>query len=767
MPCNALMLEFLKGVQDSKTKAEVEVESEETDCKRSSSTRDHNAGPALTTESSSSSGSHHGNRWFGTSNERFGMVSKGEDFSDDDEEDEMEVDGSLTADSSSLGVQSSLSTRTVSSIGLTNPNKQGRRGGFATAKASQKRPPASFVVWMKNQRLSSGISTPSDSSSGENDDDENARRLRRVLTTDLWSHHEEIVLAGLKDLVCMCPSSSSRLKEEEQSEEEREVDKIRHSGLGDDNALHEMVLMGGHLGVVCAMQAFPRSAPIQMHGLRLLLLLGMSFNRHWLNVLGQLGGIGVAVQALLSFPAARDLNSAPTSLSSSSSTTSSSSSCCRAMPRWYKAPVALHSRAYKLLSLLLSTRDNLVRFVRDPDAGWLQVRALLEREPYDPPARRWIGRLLQRLAAWEDEAEKDNDDDCSRGSGLGLASALCLSVSSLEVDCMSVRPSSDGSSIKSTVTESTVEESETSNPDDNDHDEEGSGSNADCSESVPTGGSDETRASAAAAAASTASLTTATSKPKKRVTFAPVPFDEWDYEGDDLSEISVDDADSASSSSDGSEPETSCPVEALFVQSAIHDALSHDDPSDALRTVRETLKRSRQEFAQTFLEVGGPLALTQCLGDRLEIKNVQLRGYDIMHQLLKLDGFADVLGDLDAVRIVLEGLRSHPQSETLAKDGCHALFELISRCDANVDRFLSLDGLIMVLSILTSFEGRPGVEHRACQVLAAFAPHGKPLLFELGGVSAVQRILERNSSPPSGSKTRDAAQQVLDCMLTV
>jgi hypothetical protein len=63
------------------------------------------------------------------------------------------------------------------------------------------------------------------------------------------------------------------------------------------------------------------------------------------------------------------------------------------------------------------------------------------------------------------------------------------------------------------------------------------------------------------------------------------------------------------------------------------------------------------------------------------------------------------------------------------------------------------------------------VEHRACQVLLASAsPPCKPILFELGGAAAAQRIVDKASGAGGGAvstRARDAAQQVLDRLFAV
>jgi hypothetical protein len=452
------------------------------------------------------------------------------------------------------------------------------------------------------------------------------RQLRFIVTKSLWSQEEKTVLTGLKDLVQMCsPTAGDTVNENE-------------------NFLHELVLLGGHLGVVCAMQAFRRSVHIQMQGLHLLLMLGSSLNQRWLDVLGQLGAMSVAVQALLTF-----------STSQESSSSSSSS------PRSH-IPDSLFSRSYRLITMLLSTRDNMERFVANSnELGLSQILSILNHEKYDSKTQRLIGRLLKRLSAWRDE------------EGEHVLAEMHDSITSFE----GVWMTSTDASIKSNVTQSTFEESETSNGDEVDSVLPSSRKGRDqLAEAVDTNCNAESSAG------------------RKRVTFAPVTFEECECEGDDMSEISTGDDNVQSSESEIVETSLESQETAArsFVQGMVNELLSYQDPSDALRIIRQSFKTSREEYARLFLEMGGPLALTQCLVDRRSYKNVQLRGYDVLHQLLKLDGFGDILGELGAVEIVVEGMQAHPSSETLTRDGCHALFELLAKSQENIDRFIDVNG---------------------------------------------------------------------------
>jgi hypothetical protein len=519
-----------------------------------------------------------------------------------------------------------------------------------------------------------------------------AHQFRFIVTKSLWSQEERTVLAGLKDLVRMCSPTPG------------------DNDTNSETFLHELVLLGGHLGVLCAMQAFRRSVHIQMQGLHLLLMLGSSLNQRWLSVLGQLGAMSVAVQALLTFP---------TSQESSSSLRS-------------QTPDALYSRAYRLIALLLSTRENMERFVANSnDLGLSQLLSTLDREKHDSKTQRLIGRLLQRLSAWRDE------------EGEHVLAEMHDSITSFEEVWMT----STDASIKSNITQSTFEESETSNGDEADsllpssrkiHDQ--------------LVGSVFTDAESAPA--------------KKRVTFAPLTFEESDCEGDDMSEISADDDNAHSLDLDivGASLESSEADARRFVQAMVNELLSYEDPSEALRIIRQSFKNSREEYARLFLEVGGPLALTQCLADRLMFKNVQLRGYDVLHQLLKLDGFGDILGELGAVEIVAHGVQAHPSSETLARDGCHALFELMAKSQANIDRFIDVNGIQVVVRAMETHASETSVVYRACQVFQQCTTNYKTSMLQSGVASALSRVIERNLKH---DRTNAAARAVLNDLLSL
>jgi hypothetical protein len=554
----------------------------------------------------------------------------------------------------------------------------------------------------RNEDASNNFSSRLDQETGESLDNTHAseaHQFRFIVTKSLWSQEERTVLAGLKDLVRMCSLTPG--------DNETDID--------NETFLHELVLLGGHLGVLCAMQAFRRSMHIQMQGLHLLLMLGSSLNHRWLSVLGQLGAMGVAVQALLTF-----------STSQEEEEESSSSS-----PR-SQTPDALYSRAYRLITLLLSTRENMERFVANSnDLGLSQLLSTLDREKYDSKTQRLIGRLLQRLSAWRDE------------EGEHVLAEMHDSITSFE----GVWMTSTDTSIKSNVTQSTFEESETSNGDEADsllpssqkiHDELVGPVFTD-SESAPA---------------------------KKRVTFAPLTFEESECGGDDMSEISADDDNVHSFDSDIVETsfESSEADARRFVQAMVNELLSYEDPSEALRIIRQSFKTSREEYARLFLEVGGPLALTQCLADRLKFKNVQLRGYDVLHQLLKLDGFGDVLGDLGAVEIVAQGIQAHPSSETLARDGCHALFELMAKSQANIDRFIDVNGIQVVVRAMETHAVETSVAYRACQVLQQCTTNYKTSMLQNGVASALSRVIERNLKH---DRTNAAARAVLNDLLSL
>jgi hypothetical protein len=519
-------------------------------------------------------------------------------------------------------------------------------------------------------------------------------QFRFIVTKSLWSQEERTVLAGLKDLVRVCSPTPG------------------DTDTNNETFLHELVLLGGHLGVLCAMQAFRRSVHIQMQGLHLLLMLGSSLNHRWLSVLGQLGAMSVAVQALLTSP--------PSQESSSSSS-----------PRSH-IPDALYSRAYRLITLLLSTRENMERFVANSnELGLSQLLSTLDQEKYDLKTQRLIGRLLQRLSAWRDE------------EGEHVLAEMHDSITSFEEVWMT----STDASIKSNITQSTFEESETSNGDEADsllpsspkiHDQLVGPVFTD-SESAPA---------------------------KKRVTFAPLTFEESECEGDDMSEISADDDNLHSFDLDIVETSLE-PREAdarRFVQGMVNELLSYEDPSEALRIIRQSFKTSREEYARLFLEVGGPLALTQCLADRLKFKNVQLRGYDVLHQLLKLDGFGDILGELGAVEIVAQGMQAHPSSETLVRDGCHALFELVAKSQANIDRFIDVNGIQVVVRAMDTHAGETSVAYRSCQVLQQCTTNYKTSMLQSGVASALSRVIERNLKH---DRTNAAARAVLNDLLSL
>lgn len=522
------------------------------------------------------------------------------------------------------------------------------------------------------------------------------RQFRFIVTKSLWSQEEKTVLTGLKDLVQLCSLTAGDTENE------------------NENFLHELVLLGGHLGVVCAMQAFRRSVHIQMQGLHLLLMLGSSLNQRWLDVLGQLGAMSVAVQALLTF-----------STSQESSSLSS--------PRSH-IPDSLFSRSYRLITMLLSTRDNMERFVANSnELGLSQLLSTLNQEKYDSKTQRLIGRLLQRLSAWRDE------------EGEHVLAEMHDSFTSFE----GVWMTSTDVSIKSNATQSTFEESETSNGDEVDsvlpssrkvHDQLGEAVDTNCHAGSSAG--------------------------RKRVTFAPVTFEECECEGDDLSEISADDDNVQSFDLEIVETslESGEADARSFVQGMVNELLSFQDPSEALRIIRQSFKTSREEYARLFLETGGPLALTQCLVDRMTYKNVQLRGYDVLHQLLKLDGFGDILGELGAVEIVVQGMQAHPSSETLTRDGCHALFELLSKSQENIDRFIDVNGTQVVVSAMETCADQANVVYRACQVLKQCTLNYKTFMLQSGVASALSRVIERNLE---NDKVNAAARNVLNDLLSL
>jgi hypothetical protein len=521
-------------------------------------------------------------------------------------------------------------------------------------------------------------------------------QFRFIVTKSLWSQEERTVLAGLKDLTRMCSPTPG------------------DTDTNNENYLHELVLLGGHLGVLCAMQAFRRSVHIQMQGLHLLLMLGSSLNHRWLSVLGQLGAISVAVQALLTFPTSQE-------------SSSSSSSSLRS-----QTPDALYSRAYRLITLLLSTRENMERFVANSsDLGLSQLLSTLDREKYDSKTQRLIGRLLHRLSAWRDE------------EGEHVLAEMHDSITSFE----EVWTTSTDASIKSNITQSTFEESETSNGDEADS-------------LLPSSRKIHDQLVGPV-------FTDAESAPaKKRVTFAPLTFEESDCEGDDMSEISAEDDNASSFDLDIVEAslESSEADVRRFVQAMVNELLSYEDPSEALRIIRQSFKTSREEYARLFLEVGGPLALAQCLTDRLKFKNVQLRGYDVVHQLLKLDGLGDILGELGAVEIVVQGIQAHPSSETLARDGCHALFELMVKSQANIDRFIAMNGIQVVVRAMDAHAGETTVAYRACQVLQQCTTNYKTSMLQSGVASALSRVIERNLKH---DRTNAAARAVLNDLLSL
>lgn len=517
-------------------------------------------------------------------------------------------------------------------------------------------------------------------------------QFRSIVTKSLWSQEERTVLAGLKDLVQMCSPTPC------DTQNSHEI------------FLHELVLMGGHLGVVCAMQAFRRSMHIQLQGLHLLLMLGSSLNHRWLSVLGQLGAMSVAVQALLTFPTSQESSSSPRSA----------------------IPDSLYSRAYRLITLLLSTRENMERLVANSnELGLSQLLSTLDQEKYDPKTQRLIGRLLQRLSAWRDE------------EGERVLAEMHESIASFE----GVWMTSTDASTKSNVTQSTFEESETSNGDEADSLLPSSLQSRD--QLVELVFNDAESAAV-----------------KKRVTFAPMTFEDSACDGEDMSEISADDDNATSFDSEIIEasPDSDEAGARSFVLAMVNDLMSYEDPSEALRIIRQSFKTSREEFARLFLEAGGPLALTQCLADRLKIKNVQLRGYDVLHQLLKLDGFGDILGELGAVEIVAQGMQAHPSSETLARDGCHALFELMTKSQANIDRFIDVNGIQVVVQAVDTHLDETSVVYRACQVLQQVTPNYKAFMLESGVASALSRVMERNLKH---DRTNTAARTILNDLLSL
>lgn len=454
---------------------------------------------------------------------------------------------------------------------------------------------------------------------------------------------------------------------------------------------YELALLGGHLAVLASMQAFPTSAKVQLQGLKLLLRLVHSFNAHWIDVLGSMGAIAVVVKAL----------------QSTSSTPEED------------AP-ALQSRAIRLLARLLSSESNADRFLRDglPLLQEQQVQLCIEGKKGQAQMR----RLWHQLAKWEDVQMP------------GPAKKAVRPIKSKWVDPAEHDAACGGGGSSSFSTLTTVCESD-SERDDSHHSDD----RVPCSPTLQTGRGSIPRS------------------PERRVTFAPSPTVVPQYNlCDSISEMSQSSSSDASLDHQDQEPgvgwDDHHDDDETFVREVTFGLAVSDDPNEALRRIRDALKESRERFGRKFLEVGGPWALGRALSQHVSDKNVQLRGYDVVHQLVKLGGVAELLGEAQLIPAVLGGLKAHHFSETVREDACYALLDLVLRSDNNADRFVEVGGVAILLRIAGRYVDHDALQFRVCTLLRRIACHGassrnKAAVLWEGGVAHAARVLSRWGGP--------------------
>ena len=104
-----------------------------------------------------------------------------------------------------------------------------------------------------------------------------------------------------------------------------------------------------------------------------------------------------------------------------------------------------------------------------------------------------------------------------------------------------------------------------------------------------------------------------------------------------------------------------------------------------------------------------------------------------------------LFGDIGAVKVIVAGMKRHPEVAKIQECGCAAIGHLLYETKCNAERLEESDGIAAVIAAMKVHPEDEGVQYAGCNalwIMCEWAEY-RPLIIAAGGAVTIAKVMEK------------------------